>query len=135
MADSQTNSHRSTGTLLNDVLSSLGNLLRQEVDLARAEVDENLKRAGRAIGLLVVALVLVLIALSLLTTTAVSALVLAGVGEIWATLAIGIVALILALIVAKVGMSRLKLSSLAPSRAARNIERDVSMMKDAYNDR
>ena len=135
MAETQTNSPRSTGTLLNDVLGSLGNLLRQEVDLARAEVDENLKRAARAIGLLVVALVLVLIALSLLTTTAVSALVLAGIGEIWATLGVGIVTLILALIVAKIGMSRLKLSSLAPSRAARNIQRDASMMRDAYNDR
>ena len=133
--DDHRQTDRSTTTLFSDVLSRIGNLLRQEVDLARTEIDENLKRAFRAIGFLVVALVLVLVALSLLTTSAVSALVLAGVGEIWATLGVGIVTLILALILAKVGVSRLKLSSLAPSRAARNIKRDAEMMKEAYNDR
>ena len=133
--DDHRQTDRSTGTLFSDVLSRVGNLLRQEVDLARTEIDENLKRAFRAIGFLVVALVLVLVALSLLTTSAVSALVLAGIGEIWATLGVGIVTLILALIVAKIGVSRLKLSSLAPSRAARSLKRDAEMMKDAYNDR
>ena len=133
--DDHRQTDRSTGTLFSDVLSRVGNLLRQEVDLARTEIDENLKRAFRAIGFLVVALVLVLVALSLLTTSAVSALVLAGIGEIWATLGVGIVTLILALIVAKIGVSRLKLSSLAPRRAARSLKRDAEMMKDAYNDR
>ena len=133
--DDQRQTDRSTTTLFSDVLSRIGNLLRQEVDLARTEIDENLKRAFRAIGFLVVALVLVLVALSLLTTSAVSALVLAGIGEIWATLGVGIVTLIIALILAKIGVSRLKLSSLAPSRAARSIKRDAEMMKDAYNDR
>ena len=133
--DDHRQTDRSTTTLFSDVLSRIGNLLRQEVDLARTEIDENLKRAFRAIGFLVVALVLVLVALSLLTTSAVSALVLAGVGEIWATLGVGIVTLIIALILARIGVSRLKLSSLAPSRAARNIKRDAEMMKEAYNDR
>ncbi|RYH03943.1 phage holin family protein [Salipiger sp. IMCC34102] len=135
MTQTHTNSQRSTGTLFNDVLGSIGNLLRQEVDLARAEVDENLHKAMRAIGFLVVAIILVVVGLMILTTTAIAALVLAGVGEIWATLAVGIVTLVIAVIFAKIGMNRLKLSSLAPTRATRNIKRDASMMKDAYNDR
>ncbi|MBS1301065.1 phage holin family protein [Loktanella sp. SALINAS62] len=126
---------RSTGSLLSDVLGSIGTLLRQEVDLARAEVDENLKRATRALGLLVVALVLFFIAMSVLVTTAISALVLAGVAEIMATLIVGVVTLILAVILAVIGVKRLKLSSLAPSRAARNVKRDAAVMKEAYNDR
>ena len=134
MDDART-TERSTGSLFSDVLSRIGHLLRQEVDLARTEIDENIKRAFRALGFLVVAVVLVLVALSLLTTSAVSLLVLAGVGEIWATLGVGIVTLILALIIAKMGLNRLKLSSLAPSRAAASLRRDAEMMKDAYNDR
>lgn len=126
---------RSTGSLLSDVLGSIGTLLRQEVDLARAEVDENLKRAARALGLLVVALVLFFIAMSVLVTTAISALVLAGIAEIMATLIVGVVTLILAVVLAVVGVKRLKLSSLAPSRAARNVKRDAAVMKEAYYDR
>lgn len=126
---------RSTGSLLSDVLGSIGNLLRQEVDLARAEIDENLKRAGTALGLLVAALVLAFIGLSVLSTAAISALVLAGISQLWATVLVGLVVLLIAVIMAIIGIKRLKLSSLAPSRAARNLKADAAMMKEAYSDR
>ena len=126
---------RSTGSLLTDVLGSIGNLLRQEVDLARAEVDENLKRAGAALGLLVAAIILAFIGLSVLSTAAISALVLAGISQLWATLLVGLVVLLVAVIMVIIGLKRLKLSSIAPSRAARSIKADAHMMKEAYNDR
>ncbi|SEM98575.1 Putative Holin-X, holin superfamily III [Loktanella fryxellensis] len=126
---------RSTGSLLTDVLGSIGNLLRQEVDLARAEVDENLKKAGKALFLLIGALILAFIGLSVLSTAAISALVLAGIGSLWATIIVGLVVLVIAGILGSVGIKRLKLSSIAPSRAARNLKADINMMKEAYNDR
>ena len=126
---------RSTGSLLTDVLGSIGNLLRQEVDLARAEVDENLKRAGAALGLLVAAVILAFIGLSVLSTAAISALVLAGISQLWATVLVGLVVLLVAVIMVIVGLKRLKLSSIAPSRAARSLKADANMMKEAYNDR
>ena len=126
---------RSTGSLLTDVLGSIGNLLRQEVDLARAEVDQNIKRAGTAIGLLVGALVLAFIGLSVLSTAVISALVLAGISQLWATVLVGLVVLLIAVILVIVGVKRLKLSSIAPTRAARSLRADAAMMKEAYNDR
>lgn len=126
---------RSTGSLLTDVLGSIGNLLRQEVDLARAEVDQNLKRAGGALGLLVGAVILAFIGLSVLSTAVISALVLAGIGQLWATVLVGVVVLVIAGILVMVGIKRLKLSSLAPTRTARNLKADAHMLKEAYNDR
>ena len=126
---------RSTGSLLSDVLASVGNLLRQEVDLARAEVDQNLKRAAGAVGLLVGALVLAFIGLSVLSTAAISALVLAGISQLWATVLVGLAVLLIAVILGIIGMKRLKLSSIAPTRAARNLQADAAMLKEAYNDR
>ncbi len=126
---------RSTGSLLTDVLSSIGNLLRQEVDLARAEVDENLKRAGAALGLLVAAIILAFIGLSVLSTAAISALVLAGISQLWATLLVGLVVLLIAVVMMIIAVKRLKLSSIAPSRTARSLKADAVMMKEAYNER
>ncbi len=126
---------RSTGSLLSDVLGSIGNLLRQEVDLARAEVDQNLKKAATAVGLLIGAIILAFIGLSVLSTAAISALVLAGINSLWATILVGVVVLVIAAILASVGIKRLKLSSLAPTRAANSLRADASMIKEAYNDR
>lgn len=129
------NDPRSTSSLLSDVLASIGILLRQEVDLARAEVDQNIKRAGAALGLLVVAVVLALVGLSVLSSAAISALVMAGIGQLWATLLVGLVILLIAGILVMVGLKRLKLTSLAPTRAARNLRADAQMMKEAYHER
>ena len=129
------NDPRSTGSLLSDVLGSIGNLLRQEVDLARAEVDQNLKRAGGALGLLVAAIIFAFIGLSVLSTAVISALVLAGISQLWATVLVGLVVLLIAVILVIVGVKRLKLSSIAPTRTARSLRADAHMMKEAYNDR
>ena len=129
------NDPRSTGSLLSDVLGSIGNLLRQEVDLARAEVDQNLKRAGGALGLLVAAIIFAFIGLSVLSTAVISALVLAGISQLWATVLVGLVVLLIAVILVIVGVKRLKLSSIAPTRTARSLRADAQMMKEAYNDR
>ena len=45
-----TESNKSAGSLLTEALSHVSSLMRKEVDLARAEVNENLKHAGVAIG-------------------------------------------------------------------------------------
>ncbi|HBR39406.1 MAG TPA: phage holin family protein, partial [Sulfitobacter pontiacus] len=52
-----TDPNKSTGSLLSDALTHVSSLVRSEVDLARAEVNENLKSAGAAIGLIVGAVV------------------------------------------------------------------------------
>jgi predicted branched-subunit amino acid permease len=84
---------------------------------------------------LVVAVILAFIGLSVLSTAVISALVLAGISQLWATVLVGLVVLLIAIILVIVGVKRLKLSSIAPTRTARSLKADAQMMKEAYNDR
>lgn len=130
-----TESHKSTGNLLSDALTHVSSLVRSEVDLARAEVNENLKSAGVAIGLIVGALVLAVTALNVLTAALVAALTEAGIPAGWSALLVGVVFAIIAYVMVNKGTNDLKLSSLAPRRAAKNVKRDAQTIKDVYDDK
>ena len=62
-----TEPNKSAGGLLSDALGHVSSLVRSEVDLARAEVSENLNKAGVAIGMIVGAVVVALTALNVLS--------------------------------------------------------------------
>ncbi|GGB30536.1 phage holin family protein [Allosediminivita pacifica] len=115
---------RDTGTLLSDALRQVIALIRGEMDLFRAELDQNVKKAGTALGLLVGGVVILLVALNVLAGAAVTAIAEAGLAPGWSALLVGGVLLILALILVKVGQGNLKLASLAPTRTKKNLERD-----------
>ncbi|MFD2739145.1 phage holin family protein [Sulfitobacter aestuarii] len=125
----------STGSLLSDVLNNVSALIRNEFDLARAEVDQNLKRAGVAVGMICGALIVALVALNVLAAALVAALTEAGIAAGWSALIVGVVFAVIALIMAAKGTSDLKLSSLAPSRTAKNVKRDAQAVKETYNDK
>ncbi|MGR3455362.1 phage holin family protein [Pseudooceanicola sp.] len=115
----------STGSLLSDALTHVSALVRNEVDLARAEVDQNLRRAAMAVGMIVAAVVVALVALNVLAAAVVSGLTEAGLDAGWAALIVGVVLGIIAAVLIAKGKSDLSLSSLAPSRTADNIKRDT----------
>lgn len=125
--------NESTSSLLSDALTHVSSLVRNEVDLARAEVDQNLRRAGTAIGLLVAALVVALTALNVLVGAIVAGLTEAGMDAGWAAFVVGLVLAIIAYAFVQKGLNDLKLSSIAPSRAAANVQRDVEAVKGAAN--
>ena len=120
--------------LLNDALSHVSSLVRNEVDLARAEINENVNNAGAAIGLIIGALVVALTALNVLSAALVAALTEAGIPGGWSALIVGVVFAIIAYVMLKKGKDNLKLSSLAPSRTAKNVKRDARAVKEAYDD-
>ena len=124
---------KSASSLVGDALESVSSLVRNEVDLARAEVQENLNRAAMAIGLLVGAVVAVLVALNVLAAALVAALVELGLDGGWAALIVGGVLAIIAFAMMAKGVNDLKLTSLAPSRTAKNIKRDAAAVKESYN--
>ncbi|QIK40529.1 phage holin family protein [Pontivivens nitratireducens] len=124
---------RSTTDLIGDALSHVSSLVRKEVDLARAEVNENLNRAGVAIGLIVGAVVIALTALNVLAAALTAALTEAGIPAGWSALLVGVVLAIIAFVLMNKGLNDLKLSSLAPSRTADNVKRDAQAVKDAYD--
>jgi hypothetical protein len=123
-----------TATLVGDLLQRVTELLRMEFDLARSEVARNLDRAALAVGLVVAAVVLALSALNVLAAAAVAALTEAGLEGYWASLIVAGALALVALIFAVKGVRDLRLSSIAPDRAARELRRDVAVLKEAYND-
>lgn len=126
---------KSTSTLLSEALSHISSLVRKEVDLARSEVNENIKRAGGAIASIVGAVVVILTALNVLTAAIVAALTSAGIPAGWSALIVGVILVIIAYVMAKKGIDDLKLNSLAPTRSAQSIKRDADAVKEVYNDK
>ncbi len=129
-----TDPNKSTGGLLSDALTHVSSLVRNEVDLARAEVNENLKSAGVAIGMIAGAIVVALTALNVLSAALVAALTEAGIPAGWSALIVGGVFAIIAYVMLNKGTNDLKLSSLAPTRTAKNVKRDAQAVKEVYDD-
>ncbi|WP_299652931.1 phage holin family protein [uncultured Jannaschia sp.] len=121
---------KGTTGLIGDVLSHVSNLVRKEVDLARAEVSENVTRAGVAVGMLAGALVVALVALNVLAAALVSAIAELGLDAGWAALIVGGALAIIAFVMVSKGISDLKLSSLAPNRTVKNVKRDAVAVKE-----
>ena len=126
-----TDPNKSTGSLLSDALTHVSSLVRSEVDLARAEVNENLKSAGAAIGLIVGAVVVALTALNVLS----AALTEAGIPAGWSALIVGVAFALIAYVMVNKGTNALKLSSLAPTRTTKNVKRDAQAVKEVYDDK
>jgi len=131
MTDQTTDHNKSAGGLVSDVIAHMSNLVRNEVDLARAEVGESVNRAGVAVGLLAGALVIALVSLNVLAAALVAALTETGLDAGWASLIVGLVLAAIALAMALKGRSDLKLTNLAPSRTTKNVRRDAEALKEA----
>ena len=131
MTDNDT--QRSSPNLITTALTQLSTLVRKEVDLARAEVTENVSSAGVAIGFIVAAIVIALTALNVLSAAVVAALAELGIDPGWSALIVGGGLGLLAFALITKGTNDLKLSSLAPTRTAKNIQRDAQAVKEAYD--
>ncbi|SIO00604.1 phage holin family protein [Vannielia litorea] len=134
MSSTDPNAPESTGSLIGEALKHVSSLVRNEVDLARAELDQNLRRAVTAVGLLVAAVVLALTALNVLSAAVVAGLTEAGIEPGWSALIVGVALGVVAAILVAKGTSDLKLSSLAPTRTAENLKRDARALKGDRTD-
>ena len=123
---------RSAPGLVGEALTHVSNLVREEVNLARTEISENVSRAGLAIGMIAAGLVLALTALNVLSAALVAAIANMGIDAGWAALIVGVALGVIALALAIKGRNDLKLSSLAPTRTARSVRRDAEAVKEAY---
>ena len=126
---------RSTTALLADAMAHVSGLVRKEMDLVRAELSENAKKAAVAVGLVVGALVVIITALNVL-----SAALVAAIAELlgedsggWAALIVGVIYFVVALIMVKKGTNDLKATSLAPTRSARSVQKDAHAVKETVN--
>ncbi|PZX16219.1 putative superfamily III holin-X [Palleronia aestuarii] len=124
---------RTAFDLVGELVDRVTMLVRNEVNLARAEMSENVNRAMAAVGMLVAAIVFFLVALNVLAAAAVAAIAQTGIGAGWASLIVGGVILLIAIILMSKGKSDLSATSLAPTRTTKNVRRDVRTVKEHTN--
>ena len=97
----------SLGELLGDVTRDLSTLMRQEVELAKAELKQSTSRAGKGAGMLAGAGVgghFVLLFLSLALMWALGAIMALG----WSALIVAVIWAIIAAVLASIGRKELK---------------------------
>ena len=105
-------------------------LFRTEFQLAKTELTENAVRAGGGLVMFVIAALIALVALNALAVAAVMGVVALGLAVGWAALIVSGVFLVLALIFAMVGKSRLSAATLTPKRTIKQVKSDVNAVKE-----
>lgn len=117
--------------LVGDAFDHVTELFRKELDLFRAELQENTNKAFAAVGMIVAGVVVILVALNVLAGAFVGWLTAAGIGPGWSALIVfGVLALI-GIILLMTGRSNLRAASLAPTRTMKNVRQDASTIKEA----
>lgn len=121
---------RSIPELFSDAFAQLGKLVRNEINLARAEVSDKASQAAVGAGfvfgglmLLMPALVLCLIAFALFLTGL-------GFSPVTAHLVAGCLAAIGSAVLVSVGMGRLKPAALAPKVTMDQVSKDAAAAKE-----
>jgi uncharacterized membrane protein YqjE len=120
---------RPTSELLKDLSQQTGTLVRQEVDLAKAELTEKGKQLGAGAGLVIGAAVVALLALGALTACLIAAL--ASAVPTWlAALIVAVVYAAIAGALAVVGRGRIQRAAPpAPEQTIETVKEDVQWAK------
>lgn len=108
-------------------------LVQDELALAKAEISRNISRAGMGIAFIAIAALMGLVALNVFATALVGVLTASGL-PIWlSAMIIGGVLLVIAVVLAMVGKSRLSPEALAPTQTIENVKKDFAEVKEAGN--
>jgi hypothetical protein len=120
---------RPVSALISDALRQLSQLLRNETALAKAEVAENARNALRGGAMLGAAAVVALPAMFILMLALAAFMTEYGLAPSLSYLITAGVGFVIAAILAKVGMNRLKADMLMPNRTINQLQRDAATMK------
>jgi type IV secretory pathway TrbD component len=133
MSTQQRLRERPIGDLLGSFAHETTTLMSQEIELARAEIGVQVKRAGTGAGLFGAAAALGLLGLGALTACAIVALAL--VMDAWlAALIVGVALLVVAGILALIGRSRVKqVAPPVPERALRSVRDDIDAVQQGVH--
>lgn len=130
-AESPPREERSFAALLSDLASETGLLLRQEVQLFRAELAEQFGRAGRGAALLVAGVVVALSGWLVLLAAAV--LGLAHAVPTWlAALIVGVAVLGLGALLLWLGRRRLDAANFVPRRTLASLREDEAWIREQF---
>jgi hypothetical protein len=122
---------RSLGTLLSDVAGETVELVRQELGLFKAELQQKLSRAGIGAALVGAGALVAYSGWLFLLLAAVYALAL--VVPPWAAaLIIGVLVLGIGAALALIGKNRMRADALAPERTMRSLREDQAWIKERF---
>lgn len=126
----ETAEQRPVGALLASLVSQVDALFRTEIRLLRSELNENVGAIKGGLVAVMVGAVLLVAGLGALVQAAVAVMVTAGM-TVWAASAIvGVVLGIVGVIVLMSGAAKMSPTELAPSRTVRDLEKDVTLVKE-----
>lgn len=117
--------------LLVEALRHFSKLMQDEVRLARAEISRNLSRAGMGLAFIGIATILALVGLNVLASALVAWIAAEGLSVGLAALIVGGILLLVAIILALAGKSRLSADALTPSRSTDNLKKDAARIKES----
>lgn len=132
MTDTGTTSdNRSTADLISSAFQHVNGLVRGEISLAKAELQESLRHMLAGVGMIAAAAVMVIVALNVFAAAIVAGLTEAGLHPGWAAFLTGVFFLVAAAILGLIGKKALDPENLMPTRTARNVKRDAETVKEA----
>jgi len=124
----QTLGERSTGEIMQDVIRDVGEVVRGEMRLARAEISEKASKAGKAGGMFGAAAVCGLMAGGALVAAGIAALAL--VVPLWASaLIVGVLLVCIGGAMYAAGRAKLKEIEPVPEKTVQTIKDDVQWAK------
>ncbi|MHB0775190.1 phage holin family protein [Halomonas sp. WWR20] len=113
----------SIGSVISSLTNDMTTLVRQEIDLAKAEMSQNMKQAMGGIAAIAVAGAVLMGGFLVLLFAAVYAL--SNVLAPWlAALIVGVVVMVIGFIMVQSGRKKLQAQSLMPSRTMSSVKRD-----------
>jgi len=125
-----TDDMRSISRLFGDALDTLSKLIQTELRLARAEMSAKASQAAVGIGLLAGAMMLVVPGIVLFLIALAVWLIGLGLPAPAAYALSGLIAIVVAGVLAAVGMARLKPAALAPRVTMDEVRQDISAAKE-----
>jgi hypothetical protein len=126
----QVRDERSLGDLFSDLSRETTTLVRQEVQLAKAELTQSATEAARGIGMLVAGGLVAYAGLIFLLLAIVFGLIEAGWDAWLSALAVGLVVVAIGAILVLRGRESLKPANLAPRRTVETLKEDQEWAKE-----
>jgi hypothetical protein len=121
---------RGLPALFSDAIEQLGKLVNNEVQLARAEINEKVAQAGTGVAYVAAAGVLMIPALVVLLIAFALCLSDMGMSPVTSHLTAGALCAVVSVVLGIIGLNRLKPEKLAPTVTIQQVGRDVAAAKE-----
>jgi len=121
---------RPLGELFSDLVQDTGTLVRQEVQLAKAELTQSAAQAGKAVGFIAAGGLVAYAGLLAIIAAVIIWLWRNGMADWTAALVVGVVVVLIGVMLLMRGRAMLQAENLAPQRTVESLKADTTMVKE-----